>query len=66
MTYEELQAAARKKPDAIWIAPASVRSIAIAFQSLARQPASLGWIENGIKSGAMSVYGIPVRVYEMV
>lgn len=66
MSYEQLQAAARKKPDAVWIDEASVRPIALAFQTLAAQPVSLGWVERGMRSGTMKVYGVPIRVHELV
>jgi hypothetical protein len=65
MTYDELQATAKTKPQAIWIDESSVRQIAMGFQSLARENVGLGWIENGIRSGTMKVYGIPVRVHEL-
>lgn len=66
MTYEELIAVARKKPDTIWIPPSSVRTVAIGFQGLCREPSSLSSIERGINEGTMNVYGVPVRVYEIV
>lgn len=66
MKYEDLQEEARKKPHSIWIDEGSVREIALAFQSMAREPASIEWIERGIRSGTMSVYGVPVRVHELV